>query len=110
MLIFRPINATASGDNVILPGSVYGNKKVMVLSYVLISSAPCVVTWKSGASTALSGGMSLQSSGGCSHTANYLAPGQPLGAFQTNAGDDLILNVSGAATVGGHISLYVMTA
>jgi hypothetical protein len=109
MMKYIPINATSSGDNVVLAGSVYPNMCYMVVSYTLLSDANVTITWKSN-STALSGPMPILASGGIATTSNFLAGaiGSPIGLFKTLQGDDdLILNLSGAANVGGHISIFV---
>jgi hypothetical protein len=109
MMKYLSINATSVGDNVVLSASVYPNMCYMVVSYTLLSDADVTITWKSG-STALSGGMPILASGGVSATSNFLAGaiGSPIGLFKTlQAGEDLILNLSGAANVGGHISIFV---
>lgn len=109
MMKYLSINATASGDNVVLAGSVYPNMCYMVVSYTLLSDANVTITWKSN-SVALSGGMPILASGGIATTSNFLAGaiGSPIGLFKTlQTNDDLVLNLSGAANVGGHISIFV---
>lgn len=109
MMKYLPIYATASGDNVILAGSVYPGMCYMVVAYTLLTDANVTVTWKSD-STALSGPMPILASGGVATTSNFLSGtvGSPIGLFKTVAtSDDLILNLSGAANVGGHISIFV---
>jgi hypothetical protein len=54
--------------------------------------------------------MPLLASGGIATTSNFLSGGvgSPIGLFKTvQSNDDLILNLSGAANVGGHISIFV---
>ncbi len=112
MIKYLAINATSAGDNVILAGSVYPNRRYMVLAYTILTDANTTVTWKSDA-TDVSGPMPLLASGGVSCTSNFLTGsiGQPLGLLQTlNGNDDLILNLSGAATVGGHITIFVLNS
>lgn len=109
MMKYIPINATSAGDNVVLAGSVYPNMCYMVVSYTLLTDANVTITWKSD-STALSGPMPILASGGIATTSNFLAGaiGSPIGLFKTlQSNDDLILNLSGAANVGGHISIFV---
>lgn len=110
MMKYLPIYATASGNNVILAGSTYPNRRVMVVAYTLLTDANVTIQWKSNA-TDLSGPMPILASGGVATTSNFLSGGigGPIGLFQTvNGGDDLILNLSGAANVGGHISIFVL--
>jgi hypothetical protein len=109
MMKYLPIYATASGDNVVLAGSVYPNMCFMVVSYTLLTDANVTIQWKSN-STALSGPMPILASGGVATTSNFLSGGvgSPIGLFKTvQSNDDLILNLSGAANVGGHISIFV---
>ena len=110
MMQYLPISVNSAGDNVILAGSLFPNRRFMVLAYTLLTDANVTITWKSN-STAISGAMPILASGGISTTSNFLSGGigQPLGLFQTvNGNDDLILNLSGAANVGGHISIFVL--
>lgn len=109
MMKYIPINATASGDNVVLAASVYPNMCYMVVSYTLLTDANVTIKFKSDA-TDLTGPMPILASGGIATTSNFLAggTGSPIGLFKTlQANDDLILNLSGAANVGGHISIFV---
>jgi hypothetical protein len=106
MLHFAKIEAT-SGDNVIVAGSTYPNKQIRVLSYTVLSDADVSLTWKSD-TTGLSGAMPIAAKGGITATSNFLAPGGPLGLFQTKSGEDLVLNLSGTANVGGHLTYYVL--
>ena len=58
----------------------------------------------------LTGPMPILASGGIATTSNFLSGGvgSPIGLFKTvQSNDDLILNLSGAANVGGHISIFV---
>ena len=74
------------------------NKKIEVVSYVMVASAASTVTWKSG-STAISSGMPLAANGGVSATNNE-------GLLRTSAGEALNLTNS-AGTVNGHISYKI---
>lgn len=112
MMKYAIINATSAGDNVIIPASAYPNRRFMVLAYTFLTDANVTVTWKSG-STAISGPMPVLASGGVATTSNFLAggTGQPVGLMVTaNGNEDLILNLSGAANVGGHITVFVMSS
>lgn len=113
MLQFAPIVATSSGENVIVTGSTFPNRRIMVISYTLITDTNVGVTWVSGATANLSGTMALDARGGLTVTSNFVigAGGGPLGIFQTLAAeDDLILDLSGGATIGGHITYFVLNS
>lgn len=110
MLQFAKIDVSAGGDNVVVLGNRFPNRRIMVISYSIISDADVTVKWKSN-STDLSGPMAIAAKGGITVTSNFVigAGGGPLGIFQTlNGEDDLVLNLSGAAAVGGHITYFVL--
>lgn len=73
------------------------NKKIRVLSYVLVASDTTNLKWQSNA-TDLSGLFYLIGSTGVS--SGY----SPKGHFQTAAGETLNLSNSGSKAVGGHLS------
>jgi hypothetical protein len=91
-----PISTAASGDTTILAG--VAGKRLMVLSYVLAAVGAVAVKFKGG-STDLSGAMSLGSNGTVTGSNN------PFGHVVTAAGSALILNLSGAVQVSGHVTL-----
>jgi hypothetical protein len=95
-----PIDTAVSGDNTIV-GAVAG-KKIRVLSYVLVGGGAVNARWKSGANNR-SGPLPLAAN-------SSVAP--PAGSaflFETNAGEALILNLSAAVQVSGHVSYAVVT-
>lgn len=91
---FAVVDVATAGDNTIV--SAVAGKKIRVLNYVLVSSAANTVIWKS-ATTNISGGMQLAANGGISAESQF-------GLFETNAGEALILNLSAANSVDGHIA------
>ena len=97
---FAVINASASGANAIV-AAVTG-KRIRVVSYVIVAAGAVTATWQS-ASTALSGPMSLASSGGASASVGILAPGGAYGLFQTEPGEALNLSLGGTVNVAGHL-------
>jgi hypothetical protein len=110
MLKFAKIDVTASGDNIIVVGSTYPNRRIRILSFNLITDADVIVKFKSGASGDLTGPMPLAAYGGIATTSSYISNIQPIGQFETLASNDnLILNLSGAANIGGNIVYYVLT-
>ena len=103
---YAAISATASGDNTIV--AAVGTRKIRVLNYTVASAGTVTAKWKSG-STDLSGAMplvasSVVSAAGGSHNANG-----PEGVLETAGGEALILNLSGAVAVGGHIRYEVLS-
>lgn len=97
---FAAINASASGSNAIVAAAT--GKRIRVVSYVIVAAGAVTATWQS-ASTALSGPMSLASSGGASASVGILAPGGAYGLFQTEPGEALNLSLGGAVNVAGHL-------
>jgi hypothetical protein len=94
---FAVINVSSSGDNTIV--ALVTSKVIRVLSYVIVADAAVAVKFTSGAAgTALTGAMALSANGGVA------APFNPVGHFQTGAGVALILNLSGAFGVRGHVT------
>ena len=100
-LRFATISTASSGDSVIA-SPTSGTVKIKVLSLVLVSSGSVSVKWRSD-TTDLSGAMPLVANSG------LVLPGTSPGQshyFQTAAGEDLNINLSGAVQVSGHISYY----
>lgn len=98
------VNASSSGSNTIVAAVV--NKRIRVLSYVVIAAGDVTVTWQS-ASNAISGPMALASNGGAAPAAGQATPGGLIGQFETNIGEALNLNLSAAIAVGGHLTYTV---
>jgi hypothetical protein len=102
---FAAISTSSSGDNTIV-AAVTG-QKIKVLNYVVTNSVATAqaVTWKSGASTSLSGAMGLPSSigGGIA----MAGTGGEVPSLATAAGQALVLNLSAATAVAGHIAYIV---
>lgn len=98
---YAKVAASLSGDNSVVTGTI--GKRIWVLSYVVVAGAAVSAKWKSGAGTDLSGAMPLAANGGIS--APPIAPAQG-SYFVTALGEDLVLNLSAAINVGGHMSYY----
>jgi len=98
-LKYAVVNATALGANTVV--SAVPGRKIKVLAYSLITNTAITVKWQS-ATTDISGPLSLAANGGTNVES-------ALGLFETNIGEALNLNESGAvaATVGGHVT-YVL--
>ncbi|CAB4160647.1 hypothetical protein UFOVP731_8 [uncultured Caudovirales phage] len=95
------ISATLSGDNVILSGTP--GKRIRVLAYTVSFSTNNTAQWKSG-STLISGLMHFASGGNIAIHLGDNWPSGGLPVLQTEAGEDLILNLGGAITAGGHLT------
>lgn len=105
LIEFASIDTAASGDNAIIKGAGR-TTKIKVVSYVLVSTSALSVRWiskpASGTSTNLSGAMALAANGGISSPAGN--PGAWL--METNAGEDLVLNLGAATQVSGHVAFF----
>jgi hypothetical protein len=94
---FAIISESSSGDNEVVAAVTGPDKKIRVLSYVLMTNAAVNAKWRS-ASTDKSGLLYCGANGGA------VAPFSPVGHFETVAGEALNLNLSGAVAVGGHVT------
>lgn len=93
---FAVISASSSGDNTIVTG--VASKKIRVLAFRVNGSA--AVNWKFQSSTGGDiTGLFYCVSGGQGEIGAF----SPVGLFQTVAGEDLQLNLSGAVAVGGYV-------
>lgn len=99
--LFAPISATAAGANTVVAADPL--RRIKVTQYTLVASADNTVTWKSAA-TALSGGMSIIASGGIASPCSTPAQGA---LFQTEVGEALVLSLSAATPVTGHLSYFL---
>ena len=97
-VLFAVINAGSSGDNPIVTG--VAGKSVRLLSYVLVATAAVNCEWQDGGGATLSGAMNFAANGGVSAAS-------PTGLLMTTDGDHLVLNLSAATAVDGHIS-YIL--
>lgn len=95
------IDAASSGDNTLVAADT--NRRIRVTQYTLIASAAVSVKWKSG-STDLSGAMALPANGGISATSPNDGDGRPAALIETAANEALVLNLSGAVQVSGHLT------
>lgn len=88
------ITASSSGNNAIV--TAVANRYLRVLSYNYVVNAAVNVAWRSGTTTVI-GGLGYWGGQGV----GKVAPHNDHGWFQTAAGEDLNLNLSGAVPVGG---------
>lgn len=93
---FAAIAASGSGDNTIV--ALVSGKKIRVLNYVLVANGTVNVKWKSSTTTDKTGLAYLVANTGVA------SPHAPTGLFETAAGEALVLNLSAAIAVGGHLS------
>lgn len=99
------ISASSSGDNTVV-AAVTG-KKIKVLNYTMIAATDVSATWKSGASTSLSGAMPLTNNSGAAPSAGVSTPAGLVPLFETAQGEALVLGLSSAVLVAGHLT-YVL--
>ncbi len=98
---YAVVNATASGDNTVI--AAVAGKKLRVVGYSTASAGTVTVKWKSGASVDLSGPMPMVAAGsgqGVLGSGTYMAE---YGVLETDVGLALVLNLSAAVVVGGHL-------
>lgn len=98
-ITFAPIDCSSSGPNTIVAADA--TKKIRVIGYVLTASAAVNARWKRAA-TNLSGLLYLDTKGGVSHNCED-------GALETAINEALVLDLSSAVAVGGHVA-YVKEA
>lgn len=103
---YAAISASSSGDNTIV-AAVTG-KKIRVQNYTILAAGAVSITWKSG-STAISGAMPLAANGGMAPSAGTATATGLDGVLQTAGGEALVLNLSAAVAVGGHIRYEVLS-
>jgi hypothetical protein len=97
------ISCSSSGVNQIIAGQA--GYKIRVLSYVLSGSAAVNAKWQTSVGPVdLTGLLYLG-------TDTVVSSGETkAGLFETNPGDDLSLNLSGAVPVGGHLTVAIIPA
>lgn len=94
---FKIINASTSGNNTLV--AAVSGKKIRVLSYIIVLGAATTIRFESSADgTALTGQMEIAANSGIGASFN------PLGHFETVAGELLNLELSGANNADGHLS------
>jgi len=95
--LYAVINVSSSGDNTLV--AAVTSKVIRVLAYTLVCDNAVAVKFTSGAAgTALTGAMSFAANGGA--TPPYCEKGH----FQTASNTALVLNLSGAVGVRGHLT------
>lgn len=94
------ISATASGTTTVV--AAVPNMKIRVLAYRLFTLAAVEITWKSG-STNITGAMNFPDNGGIAAGCMQMTPAGLTYEFETRPGEALVINLSLATTVGGHL-------
>jgi hypothetical protein len=105
-----PVSVAGSGDTIIVgAATIY---RIRVLAYMLVAAGTVLVQWKSGVGTSALG-MVRPLSGAMPMVANgSLNTGQPDPAawlFQTELAQPLVLNLSAAIAVTGHVTYTLET-
>lgn len=98
---YAVINSSSLGDNTVV--AAVSGKKIRVVGYSTAAAGTVTVTWKSGASTSISGPMPMVAAGsgqGVVGSGTYMAE---WGVMETGVGQALVLNLSAAVAVGGHL-------
>lgn len=94
---FAAIAASSSGANTVV--ALVSSKKLRILGYVLTGNGAVNAKWVSHATTSTATGLIYIAAAG----GGAAAPFNPVGWFETVAGEALDLNLSGATAVGGHL-------
>ena len=98
-----PINISAGGDNIVVAG--VAGKQIKVFRLKLITNAAVVIRVKDGASIVLDGPLAFSGNEGMVlDWPGYDGPPW----YTTTIGNALIMNLTGAATVGGNLD-YVQS-
>jgi hypothetical protein len=89
------INAAGAGDNTLVAG--IPDRRIVALSYSLVASEAVTAAFESEDGTVIGGPCAFTANGGisvpeCSH-----------GLFAAKTGEALVLDLSGAVQVGGHL-------
>ena len=104
---FALINATSAGSNTLVAG--VPNKKIRLLAVTTLSDANVTLQFLSNA-TPISGPLPVLASGGLATSIGQLGTGGQgvFGLMETEPGEALNLNLSGAANVGGFLTYYLI--
>lgn len=90
------INASLSGDNVIVAG--VSGLRIVALQYVIVVAGAVTVSWEASGGAVHGGPMAFAANGGAA------PPFNPLGHFATPRGEGLVLNLTAGVQVGGHLT------
>lgn len=95
---FAAITASASGATTLV--AAVASKKIRVLSYVITANGAVNTKFVSHTTTATATGLTYIAAAGGGASVAY----SPVGHFETEAGEALDINLSGAVAVGGHVT------
>lgn len=98
-LKIETLSDAASGDNTIV--ALVSGKRIKVYAVVLIARGTVNVTFKSGASTSLTGAMQFQAREGFT-----VAVAPPAFVLATAAGEAFVMNLSAAVQVDGWVAYW----
>ena len=93
---FASISASTTGDNLLV--AVVTGRKIRVLKYTIVASASTAAKFRSSLGTDLTGAMPLGANSGIGGAFC------PVGLFESVAGEGLVLNLSAAVSVSGHLT------
>ena len=93
---FAAIAASSSGDNTVV--AAVAGKKIRVLKYTIVVSGAVTAKFRSSSGIDLTGAMSLAANSGVGGAFC------PIGLLETVASDGLVLNLSSAVSVAGHLT------
>lgn len=97
---YAPVSASGAGATTIVAG--VAGKSIRVLALQLIGAGAVGVKWQSLESTTDLTGLEA-----IAQNSGYVLPYNPVGWFQTNQGEGLDINLSGAVAVGGSLT-YIL--
>ncbi len=105
---YAPFSVSGAGDNTVVAG--VADFKIRVLSYLLAPNGVVDIRWESGTgSVYLTGGGT--GAGRIPLAANEKVQDQdPYGVFETDSGDALNLNTSGAVVINGRVTYVLVPA
>lgn len=100
---FAAISAANAGANTVVAADA--TRKIKVLDYTMVSEGTVTTTWQSSGGTSLSGAMPLVvntgvSAGGGNAPATHWE-------FETVAAEGLVLTLSGATGIRGHLTYFL---
>lgn len=101
-MLYADINVTAAGNTTVIPA--VAGKKVRLHQYVVITDTDVTLTWKDTGGANLSGPLPLAAYGGISSNQGAGSYQTPFGLFESDPDQGVVINLSGAANLGGHVT------
>lgn len=97
------INTAANGDTQLVAG--VPGMRIRVVNYVLVPTATVIAKFTDGpGGTALTGPMSVTTTGLYPGWAAAMGPGSFQGHFETSQGNDLTLNLGAGTQMSGYVN------